>query len=170
MSELHLTTSRRPCQDQEQTSQIFLRPSTALAFGPAGQSPPHSNRKPTSGQCALPHDTEPVGNATFQGYHIGGGLSNPRGALIHPLPRRHRRHPTQDTPTRSPVRGATRGKFTTALEGCQIPRAYLSNHAYMDLRPSNARVSVTSSVYSRSPPTGRPRARRVTLMPLCRSC
>src|SRR3989442_8021942 len=32
-------------------------------------------------------------------------------------------------------------------------------------RPSSARARVTSSAYSRSPPTGSPRARRVTLRP-----
>ena len=36
---------------------------------------------------------------------------------------------------------------------------------HISRRPSNARARVTSSAYSKSPPTGRPRARRVTFMP-----
>src|SRR5947209_18085987 len=42
--------------------------------------------------------------------------------------------------------------------------------AYISRRPVSARPSVTSSAYSRSPPTGRPLARRVTrTRPLSRS-
>src|SRR5207245_11623408 len=36
------------------------------------------------------------------------------------------------------------------------------HRGYISLRPASARPSVTSSAYSRSPPTGRPLARRVT--------
>ena len=38
--------------------------------------------------------------------------------------------------------------------------------AYIWVRPSIALASVTSSVYSRSPPTGRPCAMRVTKIPI----
>ena len=37
--------------------------------------------------------------------------------------------------------------------------------AYISCRPSKARISVTSSAYSRSPPTGNPRANLVTRTP-----
>lgn len=50
-------------------------------------------------------------------------------------------------------------------------RADLSSFApHIARRPSSARANVTSSVYSRSPPTGRPRASRVTTLSVRASC
>ena len=43
---------------------------------------------------------------------------------------------------------------------------FVSLRVYISLRPSIALARVTSSVYSRSPPTGRPCAIRVTRMPM----
>lgn len=49
-------------------------------------------------------------------------------------------------------------------------RHVLFKGAHIARRPSRARARVTSSVYSRSPPTGRPRASRVTATSLKASC
>lgn len=49
-------------------------------------------------------------------------------------------------------------------------RHVLFKIAHIARRPSSARARVTSSVYSRSPPTGRPRASRVTVTSLKASC
>lgn len=68
----------------------------------------------------------------------------------------------------------TRGEFTIRPHGCQIRTPNFSQPgatgSYIARRPSRALASVTSSVYSRSPPTGRPRARRVTLTGSGASC
>ena len=63
--------------------------------------------------------------------------------------------------------------FITRRSGrCAVASAAISGSgsycvlakAYISLRPARARPSVTSSAYSRSPPTGSPLARRVTRM------
>ncbi len=63
-----------------------------------------------------------------------------------------------------------RGPSFPAQRGATIlrlPRDVKSSSLhYIERRPSRARDSVTSSVYSKSPPTGRPRASRVILTPL----
>src|SRR4029079_1296206 len=56
------------------------------------------------------------------------------------------------------------GDVATALDGVgrelRDRLVFRRRHPYISRRPASARPSVTSSAYSRSPPTGRPLARR----------
>lgn len=146
----------------------FLRPPIASRLKACRRSSANVVREAVPGNRCLPRGAKPVSSATVQGYHIDHGLSNRNVSFQSPHCCPHStclRHSG-----RLPVRSTTRAEFTTALQGCQIQDTGLRNRRYMALRPSKARASVTSSVYSRSPPTGRPRASRVTLAPNWRSC
>lgn len=48
----------------------------------------------------------------------------------------------------------------------QVGRFFVNPSVYICVLPSIALANVTSSVYSRSPPTGRPCAMRVTKIPI----
>ena len=58
-------------------------------------------------------------------------------------------------------KGQTNPAATSSVDGAMLGKA-----PQISRRPSRARLRVTSSAYSRSPPTGNPRARRVTRTPL----
>ena len=74
-----------------------------------------------------------------------------------PLPGLHRRVP----------RGNAEPRGTFSLSGSvRKPEALQKDQTSRVRRPENARPKVTSSAYSKSPPTGSPLASRVTVSPI----
>jgi hypothetical protein len=130
--------------------------------GTPGEPPFRRPGRPAEGRAAgaqRPAPSLPTASPTSAEVAPSGRASTRRARLCAPPPGRPGRPPRAARPISPPRSGGTPPPpFLSALFA-------FTARFYSSRRPASDRANVTSSVYSMSPPTGIPKASRVTITP-----